>query len=152
MRWVPPAYRGYDVVSPITVYRVIGRRPSEVYVDDRYRPTTARPQAHRLWDLVFARASAEPGDQIQDRPGGIVLVTKDGECHPVQLTAPRPRSITTAFTHAEKTLSADRTLAEKMVGEGRLVAGSSRRLKGLPETPAEVKFEEDHPLVVDAAP
>jgi len=100
MRTHPPAHRALDIVAPFTVYGVIGRRPSGIYVDSTMTATTDGTDAQPLWDLVFEAVLAAAGDQIQDRPGGIVLVGRDGEARQVQLTAPIPRSLADAFTHA----------------------------------------------------
>lgn len=152
MRWSPPAHRGLDIVAPVTVYRVIGRRPSAVYVGARLEPTHDTTAGNRLWDLVFLQGEAEPGDQLQDRPGGLVLVTKGGECYPVQLSSPEPRQLETAFTHADHVLAADRTLADRMISEGVLAAGTTRRPKRPPAQPSHMTFAEDHPLVVTTPP
>ncbi|WP_142850073.1 hypothetical protein [Telmatospirillum sp. J64-1] len=152
MRWSPPAHSGYDVVMPITLYRVIGRRPSAVYVNEHHEPTEDCSTGNRLWDRVFLTALAEPGDQIQERSGGLVLVTQDGECHAVQLSEPEARSFETAFTQADHILAADRDMAERMLADGRLIPGKTKRLKCPPVQPASVKFDEDHPLVVDTLP
>lgn len=146
MRASPAAHRAFEVISPIRLYRLIGRRPSNVYVDDNRQPS-GDVHGHRLWDLVFEEHDASPGDQIQDRPGGIVLVTRAGEAYPVQLTPPAARSPDTAFVHADMVLAADRRLAEEMLKEGRLATGAVRRIKApvcsLPKT----LFDENHPLV-----
>ena len=147
MRTHPPAHRALDILSGFAIYRVIGRRPSGVYVDGAMKATTDMRDAQPLWDSVFERARAEPGDQIQDRPGGIVLVTRDGKPQPVQLTQPVPRTIESAFTHAERALSADRALLERLLVERVVVLAPIRRIK-LPPPPAiKTVFAEDHPLV-----
>jgi hypothetical protein len=151
MRWSPPAHRGFLVMEPITVYRVIGRRPSEVYVDSGQK-ATRHTIGDRLWDPVFLQSGAGPGDQLQDRPGGLVLVTADGEAHPIQLSPPEARSVETAFTHADHVLAADRALADQMVVDGKLAAGATRRLKRPMIQMTQRKFGEGHPLVVDSLP
>lgn len=149
MRSGPPAHRALNVVKPFEVYLVIGRRPSGVYVDSSYQATTRRDGAQPLWDLVFETVTAEPGDQIQDRPGGIVLVGKDGESRAVQLSPPRPRTVDTAFTHAEAILAADRALIESGLAEGTLATGSIRRIKAPMRhaKPNHQVFGPDQPLV-----
>ena len=153
MRSPVPVRRGLDVIGPITLYRAIGRRPSAVLVDEQRRPTGAlgEAQGYRLWDLVFEECMARPGDQLQDRQGSIVLVTKDGQCNPVQLSPPQPRSVSTAFTHADQALSADWVVIDRLLADGLLVIGSIRRTKQVPFNPAQVKFDESQPLVVARA-
>lgn len=149
MRSPVPVRRGLDVLSPITLFQAIGRRPSSVAVDEQHRVVGAgESRGHRLWDLVFEEVTARPGDQLQDRQGSIVLVTREGQCHPVQLSPPEPRSVSTAFTHADRTLSADWVVIDRMIAEGRLAVGSIRRTKQAPFNPAGVKFDETQPLVV----
>lgn len=147
------AHPALNVTHPFTVFRVIGRRPSSVYVDGDMAPTAKAPNGnggHRLWDLVYEQYTVHPGDQIQDRGGGIVLVTKDGQSHAVQLTEPHARELDTAFTHAAIALSADRQHAQALLKDGMVEIGTVRRIKWTQPmvTPKEV-FAEDHPLVVE---
>lgn len=102
MRSPLPVRRGLDVVSPFPLYRAIGRRPSTIYVDEQRQASHVEAGGHRLWDLVFEEWIAQPGDQLQDRQGSIMLVTKSGACHPVQLSPPQERSVQSAFTHATR--------------------------------------------------
>ncbi len=147
MRGSLPAHRSFDVLVPFMVYRVIGRRPSSIYVDPERNTTTASETSHRLWDLVFEEARAVPGDQIQDRPGGIILLKPNGDAHPIQLSAPVPRTASTAFSHAELALSADRELAEAMLLDGRLAVAPVRRIRMPLNALPKEKFDENHPLV-----
>lgn len=149
MRTHAPAHRALEVVLPFTVYLVIGRRPSGIFVDGTLQVTTngAATDAQPLWDLVFEEALAVPGEQIQDRPGGIVLVGKDGGSRPVQLTAPAARSIENAFTHAERVLAADRAAVERLIEDGNLAAAPVRRIKQPAPPNAKAVFASDHPLV-----
>lgn len=149
MRTHAPAHRALDVVLPFTIYLVIGRRPSGIYVDGALRATTVDGGAttQPLWDLVFEAATAHPGDQVQDRPGGIVLVGRDGAPRSVQLTPPTPRLLENAFTHAERVLAADRAEVERLVTAGNLAIAPVRRIKQPPPPTAKVVFAGDHPLV-----
>src|SRR5438128_34670 len=115
MSYLPPAHRGLDVLAPVVIYRAIGRRPSSVYVDAAMRPTAAVGAPHRLNDTIYWQTEAVPGDQIQDRPGGTLLVTADGDCHPIRLAEPQPLDLTTAFNHAELALKADRDVADRLL-------------------------------------
>ncbi len=154
MRSPLPIRRGLDVLAPVTLYRAIGRRPSRVYVDEQ-RHAFDRDGAgkrHRLWDLVYERYEARPGDQLQDRQGGIMLVTRDGECCPVQLSEPCERTAEHAFTHADRALAADWTVIEGLIADGLLEVGSIRRTKQMPFNPAQVRLDEGHPLVVEKKP
>lgn len=150
MRSPVPVRRGLDVATPFLLYRAVGRRPSAVWVDEHRRPTRSDDGRYRLWDLVFEEWLAQPGDQLQDRQGSLMLVTKAGDYHAVQLTRPEPRSVNTAFTQADRTLSADWAIIDRLLSEGALAVGSIRRIKQPPFNPAQVKFEEGHPLVIAA--
>ena len=101
MAYLPPARRALDVLSPVVVYRQIGRRPSGVFVDEAMKVTKSKGAAHRLNDRVYWKTQAQAGDQIQDRPGGTLLITAAGQCHPILLSEPRPLDPDTAFSHAE---------------------------------------------------
>jgi hypothetical protein len=154
MHYLPPAQRALDVVRPIRIFRPFGRRNSRVFVDGEMNTTKSAKQAeHRLKERVFLRAEAKPGDQIQDRPGGTLLITSKGEWYPIQLAEPIPLETTTAFTHAERVIKADRELTDKLVADGVLVeATTAKRPKGMPTRPAERMLPDDHPLVVDELP
>jgi hypothetical protein len=154
MSYLPPAQRALDVVSPCPIYRQIGRRNSRVFVDDNMNATkSARSGQHRLKERVFLRTFAKPGDQIQDRAGGTLLITAKGEWYPILLSEPQPLESATAFTHADRAIRADREVAERLLAEGVLVeAASARRPKGMPLRPSDRLLADDHPLVVDVLP
>lgn len=153
MAYLPPAQRALDVLVPVVVYRQIGRRPSEIYVDDAMTAAThGEKTKHRLSDRVYWRTRANPGDQIQYRPGGVLLLTAKGECHPVTLVEPTPLTAATAFTHADLAIKADQSEADRLIGTGSLKEGTPRRSKLPPSRPADKVFEVDHPLVVDELP
>jgi hypothetical protein len=152
MSYLPPADRAYDVVQPVEIYRLIGRRPSQVYVDDRMSPTDSGRAQNRLSDGVYWRTTAKPGDQIQERPGTTLLVTADGHVHQILLSTPQPLEPATAFVHAQTAAKADRTRAEELKAAGLLGDGLPRRVKSEPSRASTQTFAEDHPLVVDEAP
>jgi hypothetical protein len=153
MAYLPAAQRALDVVSPVVIYRQIGRRPSQVYVEDAMTAPTAGAKAqHRLSDRVYWRTQAKPGDQIQDRRGGVILVTAAGECYAITLAEPTPLTAATAFTHADLAIKADQAEAERLISAGALIEASPRRPKRPLSRAADVLFADDHPLVVDALP
>jgi hypothetical protein len=150
--YLPPAHRGLDVLQPVVIYRAIGRRRSAVYVDEAMRPTSSQKAPHRLSDTVYWRTEATPGDQIQDRQGGTLLVTTDGKCFPVRLAAPEPLSMATAFTHAELALKADREIADRLLADGLLANAPARRPKSPPARAPDRMLDDDHPIVVEKLP
>jgi hypothetical protein len=64
-------------------------------------PRSGRP-TQRLSDVVYWRTHAVPGELIQERSGGMVLVTRAGTLHPIRFSAPEPLHVETAFTHTER--------------------------------------------------
>ena len=58
MVYLPAAQRALDVVSPVVIYRQIGQRPSQVYVDDAMQAATSGKTArHRLSDRIYWRTA-----------------------------------------------------------------------------------------------
>jgi hypothetical protein len=154
MSYLPPAQRALDVVSPVVIYRQIGRRQSRVFIDGDMNTTkSAKAAEHRLKERVFLRTEAQPGDQIQDRPGGTLLVTAKGEWYPILLAEPQAMDAATAFQHADRAIKADREIADQLLAEGKLTdAVTARRPKGMPSRPSDRMLADDHPLVVDTLP
>ena len=149
---LPAAQRALDVVSPIVIYRQIGRRPSRIYVDEAMKVVESGGAQRRLSDRVYWRTLAKPGDQIQDRPGGILIVTAAGEWYPILLAEPTPLSPDTAFTHADLAIKADQSTMDELVASGNLVDATPRRPKGPPSRPSDKMFADNHPLVVEELP
>lgn len=152
MSYLPPADRAYEIVQPIEIYRLIGRRPSQVYVDDRMSPTDSGRAQNRLSDGVYWRTMAAAGDQIQERPGTTLLVTADGHAYQILLAPPEPLEPATAFVHAQMAAKADRACAEALKAAGKLGDALPRRVKSEPSRASSQMFAEDHPLVVDEPP
>jgi hypothetical protein len=153
MAYLPAAQRALDVLAPVVIYRQIGRRPSQVYVEDAM--TAPKPDTkaqHRLSDRVYWRTEAKPGDQIQDRRGGVILVTAVGECYPITLAEPTPLTPDTAFTHADLAIRADQAEAERLIAQGALVEATPRRPKRPLSRATDMLFPDDHPLVVQTLP
>jgi hypothetical protein len=153
MAYLPAAQRALDVRAPVVIYRQIGRRPSQVYVEDAMTaPTAGKKAQHRLSDRVYWRTEAKPGDQIQDRRGGVILVTAAGECYPITLAEPTPLTPDTAFTHADLSIRADQAEAERLIAAGNLIESTPRRPKRPLSRAADMTFPDDHPLVVEKLP
>lgn len=153
MAYLPAAQRALDVVAPVVIYRQFGRRPSQVYVDDAMQAATAGKTArHRLHDRVYWRTEAKPGDQIQERPGGVLLVTPNGACYAITLAEPTPLTAATALIHADLAIKADQAEAQRLVAAGSLLEALPRRPKYPPSRPADTLYPDDHPVVVDVLP
>src|SRR5579862_2536460 len=88
-----PADRRVTIASRLPIYRQVGRRPSQVYIDDAMNPAASGPPERRLSDRVFWRTYAEIGDQIEERGGDLLLLTGPLVCHPIQLAEPRPLEV-----------------------------------------------------------
>jgi len=132
------------------LYRAVGRRWSSVYVDAALQPAAPDRAAHRLAEPVYVRIEAQPGDQLQDRVGGPILVSGDGSWFPVRLAEPRARDAATAFSHAELAGDDDRLAMDELVAEGYLEEAKPRRLHGGVSRTSLPLVEDGHPLIVDA--
>ena len=97
--WRPPT-----AMSPSRpAFRSIARSGASragFYVDETMHPALSGV-ARRLSDNVFWRTYAEIGDQIEERAAGFLLFNDALACHRIQLSAPRPLEIATAFGHAD---------------------------------------------------
>jgi hypothetical protein len=146
----PPPDRAVDVLKPVPIYRVVGRRPSDIYIDGARKPTLASTAPDRLSDLVYRRSAAQPGDQIQERRGGTVLVTAENEHYKIRLTPPAPLTLETAYAHGELAIEADHREIARLVTAGDLVEATvPRPLKGVSSRLSDRIFAEGHPLVID---
>lgn len=148
MRSLPPARKAFAVVSPTPLYRAVGRRLSNVYVDAELQPAAPEQAAHRLAEPVYERIEARPGDQLQDRVGGPILVGEDGSWFPVRLAEPRPRDVARAFSHAEAAGDDDRQAIDDLVAGGFLEEVKPRRLRGGVSRTALPLLADGHPLIV----
>jgi hypothetical protein len=147
LRHLPRASRAFDVLSPVSVYRVAGRRPSAVRVDGSMQPTLSDAAPHRLSDLVFDVVEAQPADEIQEHGSGLILVTADGQSHAISMAPPRPLEPATAFTHAERSIKADLAVIDELMRAKALVEMEPRK-RATPPRPPREEFGEDHPLVI----
>lgn len=147
-----PADRYVAVAARLPIYRQIGRRPSQVYVDDAMKPSAAGLPERRLFDNVFWRGYAEIGDQIEERASGLVLLTAGTDCYPIQLSPPRTLEVATAFGQADAMLREDRKILDALLAEGSVVEASPRRSSALLSRSPDTVFDEDHPLVVAVHP
>ena len=147
-----PPLRALDVQAPVVLYRIVGRRHSHVYVDDDMQPSRSGTASQRLSEPIYWQTRAVPGDQLQERPGGIMLVTPSGQCHPVRLALPVPIDIETAFTHAARASQADCALIDTLIADRILISGACRRLQGRPSRGLLGLLAEGYPLVLDELP
>jgi hypothetical protein len=146
------AIRAFEPVGAIDIYRVAGRRPSNVWVDASGKLEVPGPTSQRLKELVYWHTKTKPGEQLQERLGGMFLVTADGACHPIALCPPKPIEPTTAFQHAQTVRDEDAAQIERWLAGGKIVQVEGRRPGGPPSRPADRLVPADHPLVVDERP
>jgi hypothetical protein len=147
-----PANRAFDVFAPVVIHRPVGRRLTDIYVDEAMRPARSGKPTQRLSDVVYWRTHAVPGEQIQEHSGAMVLVTRGGTFHPIRLSKPEPLHLESAFTHAARAIRSDRTIIQDLLAEGVLVEGPSRFCRGaLARWPNQL-LPEAHPLVIDEPP
>jgi hypothetical protein len=140
------------IAARFPVYRQVGRRPSQVYVDEAMSPSASGSPERRLSDGVFWRTYAEVGDQIEERAAGLLLLSGATGCHPIQLSPPRPLEIATAFGHADAVLREDRKVLDGLLAAGSVLEIEVRRSKTSPSQLPDTVFAEDHPLVVTVRP
>jgi hypothetical protein len=148
----PRPARAFEAPAPIELFRIIGRRPSDVWVDNSGALADPGPSSQRLRELVCWRTRSGPGDQIQERIGGFFLVTASDSCHPILLSPPQAMSPDTAFIHAQLAQARDVARVADLLAEGKLVEVPGRRPKTPPSRPSDTLLPEDHPLVVDERP
>jgi hypothetical protein len=146
------AIRAFESNASIEIYRVAGRRPSNVWVDASGALASPGPDSQQLKELVYWHTSTVPGDQLQERLGGMFLVTADGGCHPITLCQPMPIEPATAFHHAQAMREADAARVEELVAAGVLVPITGRRPDGPPSRPADRLVPAEHELVSDKRP
>jgi hypothetical protein len=150
--YLPPADRALDVLAPVIIYCPVGRRLSDIYVDDTMRPARSGVPAQRLSDAVYWRTHAVPGEQIQERSGETMLVTQAGAFRPIRLSAPQPLQPETAFTHTERAIQADHAILQDLLAQGVLAERPSRRPRGPVARWPDQLLPEGHPLVIDELP
>ncbi|MBX6322524.1 MAG: hypothetical protein IRY94_11905, partial [Rhodospirillaceae bacterium] len=139
------AIRAFEPTAPVDIYRVAGRRPSMVWVDADGRIAQPGPDSQRLKELVYWRTRTNAGDQLQERVGGMYLVTPDGGCHPIALCPPSPLEPATAFQHAQALRHADAARLEELLAVGLIVPVSGRRPEGPPSRPGDRLVPSDQP-------
>ncbi|BBK41692.1 hypothetical protein STVA_17120 [Allostella vacuolata] len=148
----PRPSRAFEAPAAIELFRVIGRRPSNVWVDNSGALAAPGPNSQRLREFVCWRTRSNAGDQIQERIGGFFVVTANDSCHPILLTPPEPLAPETAFVHAQTAQARDTARVAELVAEGKLIEVVGRRPKTPPSRPGDTLLPEDHPLVVDQRP
>ena len=148
----PRPNRAFEFVVPVDIYRVIGRRPSSVWVDATGAITAAGPPSQQLKETVYAHGTAAPGEQLQERVGGLFLVAPDGTSEPVILSSPRPIDPQTAFEYARVSREDDLAIIETLLASGALRPVKGYRLSQKPSRPGDRVLTSDHPLVVEELP
>ena len=73
-------------------------------------------------------------------------------CHPIQLSAPQPLEVATAFGHAAAVLRQDRKMMEDLLAAGLLIEVNVRRSSAPLRRPPDAVLAEGHPLVVTLRP
>ncbi len=148
----PRPSRAFEAPEAIELFRIIGRRPSAVWVDNSGALAAPGPSSQRLREFVCWRTKSGAGDQIQERIGGFFLVTPSDSCHPILLSPPEALSPDTAFIHAQAAQARDVARVAELMAEGKLIEVVGRRPKTPPSRPGDTLLPEDHPLVVDERP
>lgn len=146
----PP--RALDVHAPFTLYCVVGRRPSAVYLDQDRRPCAPDGDdetGDRLWEPVFQRIEVQPGDQIQEQSSGYVLVQGEERPVSVRLEQPVARTLDNAFTQAAESYAIDSARIDTLIAAGAL-SEAAKRIRPPDQTlPPQTDMPAEHPLVRD---
>src|SRR5260370_36034871 len=100
---------------------------------------------HRLSDRVYWKTEAKPGEQIQDRRGGVLLVTATGECYPIALAEPTPLTTETALSHADRATHADHPAADRLTPPPALLQPTPRRPHQPPSRPPDPPLHDEPP-------
>jgi hypothetical protein len=143
--------RVLEVVERLPLYELVGRRPSRVFLDESLTPTTAATAPHRLSDLVYRRAFAEPGEQLHVMSGQTLLLDGAHTYRAVLVSEPRPLELATALVHAQQVREAEAAAIDRQAAAGTLVEALARQPKVHQVTRAEQRFAADQPLVLEPA-
>lgn len=146
MRRALSPQRSLDVLAPIHVYEILGRRPSAVFLDADLQPL-AGTGPHRLNELVYRRGQAVPGEQLQLSSGRTFVLDANNVYRGVLLIDPRPISVATALTHAQQDRAAEESEVERLVLAGHLVDVRARRTQAHSLPRYDRMYAADHPLV-----
>jgi hypothetical protein len=152
MAMLPRAIRAFECFRPIDIYRGIGRRPSGVWVDMSGNIATAGPGRQQLKEPVYWHTTLQPGDQLQERVGGLFMVTPAGACHPVTLCPPHALTPDSAFTSAQIARNEDAARIDALLADGSIIPASGYRVMHYPSRTGERAVAADHPLVVEERP
>jgi hypothetical protein len=152
MAMLPRPIRAFECVRPIEIFRVVGRRPTDIWVDGAGAISTPGPDKQSLTELVYWRTATTLEQQLQERLGGLFVVTPEGACHPVSLSPPHPIDRQNPFLHAQTVRSGDEVLLESLIQSGDLVQVHGYRVMHHPSRPSDRLVAADHPLVVEERP
>jgi hypothetical protein len=113
---LPRVQRILDVLEPLPLYEIVGKRPSAVFLEDALKPTSDPTAAHRLHEPVFRRAAAAPGEQLHITSGQTLLLDGGRTYRAVLLTQPQAVTPDSALSHAERIRSAEAEQVERLIG------------------------------------
>lgn len=150
----PKPIRAFNLATSVDVFRVIGRRPTEILLDASGQVAQRGGDRQPLREFVYWHTVAGPADQVQvqERLGGLFLVTREGACHPVSLSIPRPTDPAAPFLHAQTARAEDGATIESLLAAGRIVPGSGYKVTQNPSRPGDRLVPADHPLIVEDRP
>jgi len=154
MAAMPKPIRAFDLAAPVDIYRVIGRRPTTIWVDAAGRIAQHGASGQALREFVYWRTVAAPADQVQvqERVGGLFLVTREGACHPIALAPPHPIDPEAPFLHAQTARAEDGVVIDSLLAAGRIILATGYKVMQNPSRPGDRLLPADHPLVVEDRP
>ena len=144
--------RSLDVLVPLELYEIVGRRPSAVYLNEALEPIGTSNGPHRLNELVYRRGRAVPGEQIHLASGRTFVLDAQNVYRGVLLIDPRPLSVETALTHSGQDRASEESKIEEMVLNGDIVDAPPRRTRAWVLPRYDRLYAADRPLIADQPP
>lgn len=149
MRRALSPQRSLDVLAPIELFEIVGRRPSAVFLNAALQPLAASDGPHRLNELVYRRGRAVPGEQIHLASGRTFVLDAQDVYRGVLLIDPQPLSAETALTHSGHERASEESKIDAMVRTGDVVDARPRRTRPNVLPRYDRMYGADRPLVAD---
>lgn len=141
--------RSLDVLEPIELYEIVGRRPSAVYLNAALQPMSDGDGPHRLSELVYRRGRAVPGEQIHLASGRTFVLDAENVYRGVLLIDPRPLAPETALTQPSDDRASEESKIEAMLLTGNIVDARPRQTRARALPRYDRMYAADRPLIAD---
>jgi hypothetical protein len=151
MAMVLAVQRILRVRAGFALYEIIGRRPSDVFLDADLQPSPRDNAAHRLMEFVYCRKRASIGDEVHLTSAQTLLLESAMPYRPVRLTKPHPLAPDDGFSHALRVRALEEDYVDRLARAGRLEELPVAQPKNPQLSPTDRLFDARHPLIVDGA-